>query len=105
MKKTVTTIAFLCAASACMAFAQDQGSKAAGRDSHSGSQAVRAYYKGIELKAHEVFTDAEDAQHHKAYATAVKMPEVVAAARARNGTRRTQPCSRPIRPWAPSSKN
>ena len=82
MKRTVITIAFLCAVSAFTALAQDQGSKPPAATPAVAPKPYVRDDKGIELKAHEVLTDAEDAQHHKAYATAVTMPEVIAAAKA-----------------------
>jgi hypothetical protein len=44
-------------------------------------------WKGIEAKAHECFTDAEDIEYHNAYIQAVKAPEVKAARQAAEDAR------------------
>ena len=76
--KNVTTITLVCVASALTAFAQQN-------NTNTTPAAPKPYvrpWKGLELKAHECFTDAEDFEHHRVFIEAVKTPEVVAAAKA-----------------------
>lgn len=62
--------------------ARDQSSNAPATNPVVAPKTYVRPWKGIELKAHECFTDAEDIEHHKVYIEAVKTPEVVAAIKA-----------------------
>jgi len=78
----ITGIALIYAAAGLTAFAQDKtNTTPAGTPTVATKPYVRPW-KGIELKAHECLTDAEDIQEHKIYGEAKKTPEVQAAIKA-----------------------
>lgn len=83
MKQNIAAIILLCVALAFTACAQDQASTAPAT-TRSRTTEYHRFYKGLELKAHESLTDAEDAQYAKAYYKAVKTPDVMAAEKALN---------------------
>ena len=82
MKKAMTVIAIHCSASMIAALALDLGSNAPVTASAAAPNPYVRPWKGIERKAHECLTDAEDIQEHKIFGEAKKTPEVQAAIKA-----------------------
>ena len=90
MKTTIKTIVLVFAPLAITAFAQE-----ATNINHFTAEAIKAAaakpyvrpWVGIERKAHECFTDAEDIEYHEVYNAAMKDPELKAAREAAEDAR------------------
>ena len=82
MKGNIVIITWLCAIPAFTALAQESTNTTTGTNSSPAPTPYVRPWKGLELIAHQCFTDAEDIEHHRVYIQAQKEPEVIAASKA-----------------------